>query len=114
LLETLKQVAALPDALGSHPCECGPPEMRHLPDGAFYCPACGSEVLPLGAPAVDWKSDDRGEAYWAGWLDGCFGESSSFVDNPNLTRWEEPYDRLDYYRGHREGRRTRTIKKGRG
>jgi hypothetical protein len=49
-LELLRQVATLPDALGRHACECGHPEMRHLPDGVFHCPACGSEVLPLHAP----------------------------------------------------------------
>jgi len=44
---TLKQIAALPDALGKHACEeCGHPEMRSLPDGTFYCPACRSEVVP--------------------------------------------------------------------
>jgi ribosomal protein L37AE/L43A len=49
-LEFLCQVAALPDALGGHACECGHPEMRRLPDGVFHCPACGSEVLPLDTP----------------------------------------------------------------
>jgi hypothetical protein len=48
MLETLCQITALPDALGSHACECGHPQMRCLPDGVFHCPACGSEVLPLG------------------------------------------------------------------
>jgi ribosomal protein L37AE/L43A len=47
VLRTLEQIAALPDALGAHVCECGHPEMRRLPDGVFHCPACGSEVLPL-------------------------------------------------------------------
>jgi len=52
MLQTLRQISALPDALGSHACEeCGHPEMRLLPDGIFHCPACGSEVLPLGASA---------------------------------------------------------------
>ena len=47
---TLEQIAALPDAVGSHACEeCGHPEMRRLPDGVYHCPACGSEVLPLKA-----------------------------------------------------------------
>jgi ribosomal protein L37AE/L43A len=42
---TLKQIAALPDAVGKHACEeCGHPEMRSLPDGTFHCPACRSEV----------------------------------------------------------------------
>jgi hypothetical protein len=47
MLLTLEQISALPDALGKHACECGHPEMRHLPDGAFHCSSCGSEVLPL-------------------------------------------------------------------
>jgi ribosomal protein L37AE/L43A len=47
MLEALREIAALPDALGSHACECGHPEMRRLPDGVFHCPACGCEVLPL-------------------------------------------------------------------
>lgn len=46
-LETLREVVRLPDVLGSHPCECGHPEMRRLPDGVFHCPACGAEVLPV-------------------------------------------------------------------
>ena len=44
-LETLQEIVGLPDALGAHPCECGHPEMRVLPDRVFHCPACGSEVL---------------------------------------------------------------------
>jgi ribosomal protein L37AE/L43A len=47
LLETLSRIIELPDALGSHACECGHPEMRRLPDGVYRCPACGSEVLPV-------------------------------------------------------------------
>jgi ribosomal protein L37AE/L43A len=47
MLETLRQIVALPDSLGSHACEeCGHPEMRLLPDGTHHCPACRSEVLP--------------------------------------------------------------------
>jgi len=46
-LETLRDIIGLPDALGTHPCECGHPEMRVLPDGVFHCPACGAEVLPI-------------------------------------------------------------------
>jgi hypothetical protein len=42
---TLEQIAALPDALGEHACECGHPYMRSLPDGTFHCPACRSEVV---------------------------------------------------------------------
>jgi hypothetical protein len=48
-LLTLEQISALLDALGKHACECGHPEMRHLPDLAFHCPACGAEVLPIEA-----------------------------------------------------------------
>jgi hypothetical protein len=48
LLETLHRIIELPDAAGGHACECGHPEMRHLPDGVYWCPACGSEVLPPG------------------------------------------------------------------
>ena len=47
MLLTLEQISTLPDALGKQACECGHPEMRRLPDGAFHCPSCGSEVLPL-------------------------------------------------------------------
>jgi hypothetical protein len=47
VLEALRQIIALPDALGSHACEeCGHPEMRLLPDEVSHCPGCGSEVLP--------------------------------------------------------------------
>jgi hypothetical protein len=49
-LETLGEIVGLPDALGDHPCECGHPEMRMLPDRVLHCPACGSEVLPSEAP----------------------------------------------------------------
>ena len=52
-LETLRDIVGLPDALGAHACGCGHPEMRALPDGVFHCPACGSEVLPVGAQATD-------------------------------------------------------------
>ena len=51
-LETLVNIIGLPDALGTHPCECGHPEMRELPGGVFHCPACRSEVLPIGARAI--------------------------------------------------------------
>ena len=50
-LETLRQIRALPDATGEHACECGHPEMRHLPHGVYWCPACGSEVLPISPPS---------------------------------------------------------------
>jgi hypothetical protein len=47
LLETLHQITELPEAIGRHACECGQPEMRRLPDGVYWCPACGSEVIPI-------------------------------------------------------------------
>ena len=47
MFRTLEQIAALPDALGGHACECGHPEMRRLPDGVFRCPSCSSEVFSI-------------------------------------------------------------------
>jgi ribosomal protein L37AE/L43A len=107
MLETLRCISTLPDALGSHACECGHPEMRRLPDGTYHCPSCGSEVLPLDVPSTPSESEEKGVAYWSGWADGCFGERGSFVDNPNLAKWENPSDRLDYYQGHRAGSEAR-------
>ena len=52
-LETLRDIVGLPDALGAHPCECGHPEMRKLPDGVFHCPACRTEILPIEVRAGD-------------------------------------------------------------
>jgi ribosomal protein L37AE/L43A len=110
VLETLRCIAALPDTLGTHACECGHPEMRILPDGTYHCPACGSEVSPADVASTPTKSEEKGLAYWSGWADGCFGERSSFVDNPNLARWENPSDRLSYYRGYRMGTEARRAK----
>ena len=107
MLETRRHIATLPDALGRYACECDHPEMRLLPDGVFHCPACGSEVLPIDTASAPSKPNEHSEAYWAGWQDGRFGERDSFVDNPNLARWEAPLDRLDYYRGHRAGSESR-------
>jgi ribosomal protein L37AE/L43A len=81
LLETLHMIVTLPDAAGGHACECGHPEMRHLPDGVYRCPACGSEVTPISAP-VSWKSPDHTEAYWCGWLDGRYGDPEWFTKTP--------------------------------
>ena len=101
--QALLEIASLPEALGPHACECGHPEMRLLPDGTYHCPACGSEVLPIDAPTSPSESDEEGLAYWSGWADGRVGERGTFVDNPNLARWDNPSDRLAYYRGHRAG-----------
>ena len=106
ILRTIEQIVALPDAIGDHPCECGHPEMRRLPDGVFHCPACGSEVLPLEAsrePTPDYRS----QAYWCGWIGGRFGEIGCFTENLNLVRYSGPADRLDYYRGHCAGSEAR-------
>jgi ribosomal protein L37AE/L43A len=51
MLEALRQITVLPDASGTHACECGHPEMRSLPDWTYHCPSCGSEVLPIKASA---------------------------------------------------------------
>jgi len=104
MLETLQRITDLPEALGSHACECGHPEMRRLPDGTHHCPSCGSEVLPIDAHAA---LSEHSEAWWAGWMDGHFRERASFACNPNLAKWEALSDRLDYYRGHRAGSETR-------
>ncbi len=54
LLKTLYQITQLPDAIGHHACEeCAHPEMRLLPDGVYWCPACGSEVLPISSSSKE-------------------------------------------------------------
>jgi hypothetical protein len=115
MLATLRGISALPEVLGRHACEeCGHPEMRRLPDDTFHCPACRSEVVPIRDAALSpVQADEHAEAYWAGWVDGCFRERGSFVDNPNLAKWESPSDRLDYYRGHRAGSEARRAKNSR-
>jgi ribosomal protein L37AE/L43A len=97
--EALRQIASLPGATGSHPCECGHPEMRRLPDGVFHCPSCASEVLPAVA---DPKAGS--DAYRSGWAYGLFGKAESFANNDELKRWEDPLDRLRFYQGCRAGR----------
>ena len=109
-LEVLRQITDLPDAVGSHACECGHPEMRLLPDGTRHCPACGSEVAfarcpddPLGArgarPSV------------VGWLDGrSLRGAWQLRGQPQSGRWEAPSERLDYYRGHRIRSEARWIR----
>jgi hypothetical protein len=112
MLRTLQQITDLPEALGSHACECGHPEMRRLLDGMRHCPSCGSEEQPIEAHATLSEPDKHSEAYWAGWMDGHFGETGSFVYNSNLGKWDAPSDRLDYYRGHRAGSETRWDRSG--
>jgi len=108
MLEVLRQIVALPDALGSHACEeCAHPEMRLLPDGTFHCPGCGSEVLSVKASSTSSGPGQRSEAYRCGWIDGRYAELGCFTENRNLGRWQNPSGRLDYYRGHRAGTEAR-------
>jgi hypothetical protein len=58
------------------------PQTGRLADRTLHCPPSGSR--------------HHGEAYWAGWVDGRFRETGSFVNNPNLA-----------LRGHRTGREAR-------
>jgi ribosomal protein L37AE/L43A len=62
MLKTLEQIVSLPDAIGSHACECGHPEMRRLADGVLWCPGCGSEVVPFSASATRSESGSTSEA----------------------------------------------------
>jgi hypothetical protein len=62
-LETLLEIIRLPDALGNRACDCGHPEMRHLPDGVFHCPACGSEVVPIEDTAASREPANGNEAH---------------------------------------------------
>ena len=51
IVGTLKQIVALPDTLGIHPCkEGGHPEIGPLPDRVFHCPPRRSEPLPISIP----------------------------------------------------------------
>jgi hypothetical protein len=36
LLETLRHIVDLRDAIGSHACECGHPEIKRLPDAGYW------------------------------------------------------------------------------
>ncbi len=45
-------------------------------------------------------------AYRYGWIDGRYGEPVCFTENRRLAEWEAASDRLDYYRGHRDGRES--------
>jgi hypothetical protein len=107
-LDALLQITGSSEALGSHACECGHPEMRRLPDGVYRCPACGSEVLPLSADAYR-GPENRSVAYWSGWLDGRYGDPVCFTENSALATWDCAVDRLEYYRGHRSGREDREL-----
>ena len=63
MLVALRQITDLPDAMGSHACECGHPEMRRLSDGTHHCPACGSEVVPIDARTTLAEPDELFDSY---------------------------------------------------
>jgi hypothetical protein len=83
------------------------PQTGRLPDRTLHCLPCGSEVQPLGTSLTPSGPRYHGEAYWAGWVDGRFRETGSFVNNPNLAKWATPSEKFDNYRGHRTGREAR-------
>jgi hypothetical protein len=80
--------------------------MRLLPDGTYYCPSCGSEVLSLKASGEP-RSEYHSEAYRCGWIDGHFGEIRCFTENQNLAKWQDASGRLAYYQGHRAASEVR-------
>ena len=51
--------------------------------------------------------ESQSGAYQQGWNDGRYGAPCCFTDNSSLATLTAPSDRLDYYRGHREGREAR-------
>ena len=53
------------------------------------------------------KKHETSLAYRCGWIDGYYGEPVCFTENRRLAEWETASERLDYYRGHRAGRKTR-------
>jgi hypothetical protein len=65
-------------------------------------------VVPFGVSPERSEPGSNSEAYRCGWVEGLFGSTESFVHNEGLARWEDARDRLDYYRGHREGRALRS------
>lgn len=95
IFRTLEQIATLPEAVGTHPCECGHPQMRRLPDGVFHCPACGSEVLPLKARrglSGSLAGSMRGStAFRAGGAKGLVRERSCAEATPDVRVLGERY-----------------------
>lgn len=59
---------------------------------------------------VPFESLKESRAYRDGWHDGRFEAGETFAENQRLAEWTD-FDRLAYYRGHREGRRIRSILK---
>jgi len=60
------------------------------------------------------ETSSSNSAYRCGWFDGRYGdgELGSFTENLRLTAWETASERLDYYRGHRTGRKLRQQRSG--
>ena len=54
----------------------------------------------------------KNPAFRNGWGDGRFGPPQPFPENSNLGGWAGHQERLAYYRGHRNGRRTREVPAG--
>ena len=46
VLEIIRQIAALPDAVGDHACECSHPEMRLLPNGIYRARPAARRFCP--------------------------------------------------------------------
>ncbi len=63
-----------------------------------------------GRTAVRLEASAESQAYRSGWHDGRFGAGGAFAENQRLAGWTD-FDRLAYYRGHREGRRIRAMLK---
>ena len=51
------------------------------------------------------KPQSHSKAYRRGWRDGRHGEPCCFTENRHLADLESPAERLDYYKGHRAGRK---------
>jgi hypothetical protein len=97
--------------VGRHPVGSDPPVSEQIQRGVddVVVELAAVEVLPIDTPSTPAKPGEYSLAYWAGWLDGRSGESGGCVDNPNLARWEDPSDRLAYYRGRRAGNEARHL-----
>ena len=106
VVTTLEEIASLPDATGSHTCEeCGHPQMRCLPDGSFWCPGCGQDILSFEATLALWEFRQESESYRRGWLDGYLPIEVSNASRTQFVRGQGVHDEegLDYCRGYRAG-----------
>src|SRR5215203_7291309 len=61
IVETIMQIVALPRALGKHPCDCGHPEMRRLPDGVSTVRPAAPRCCPF--PCLDPDGLRRGDRW---------------------------------------------------